>query len=72
MELHFSLKGAILLFVTIKEAIATLPFIIPEDAMLRFPFEIAAGALVFAAAAFAASRERRIVLRVKKILRPQN
>ena len=53
-------------------AIATLPFIIPEDAMLKFPFEIAAGTLVFAAAAFAVSRERRIVLRVKKILRPQN
>ena len=53
-------------------AIATLPFIIPEGALLRFPFEIAAGTLVFIAAAFALSKERRIVLRVKKILRPQN
>lgn len=53
-------------------AIATLPFIIPEGALLRFPFEIVAGTLVFIAAAFALSKERRIVLRVKKILRPQN
>ena len=53
-------------------AIATLPFIIPEGGLLRFPFEIAAGTLVFIAAAFALSKERRIVLRVKKILRPQN
>ena len=53
-------------------AIATLPFIIPEGALLRFPFEIAAGTLVLIAAAFALSKERRIVLRVKKILRPQN
>lgn len=53
-------------------AIATLPFIIPEGALLRFPFEIAAGTLVFIAAAFALSKERRVVLRVKKILRPQN
>lgn len=53
-------------------AIATLPFIIPEGALLRFPFEIAAGTLVFIAAAFALSKERRIVLRIKKILRPQN
>ena len=53
-------------------AIATLPFIIPEGALLRFPFEIAAGTLVFISAAFALSKERRIVLRVKKILRPQN
>ncbi|WP_294410416.1 hypothetical protein [uncultured Ruminococcus sp.] len=53
-------------------AIATLPFIIPEGALLRFPFEIAAGILVFIAAAFALSKEQRIVLRVKKLLRPQN
>lgn len=53
-------------------AIATLPFIIPEGALLRFPFEIAAGTLVFIAAAFALSKERGIALRVKKILRPQN
>ena len=53
-------------------AIATLPFIIPEGALLRFPFEIAAGTLIFIAAAFALSKERGIALRVKKILRPQN
>ncbi|MBR5684156.1 MAG: hypothetical protein IKW96_12935 [Ruminococcus sp.] len=53
-------------------AIATLPFIIPEEALLIFPFEIAAGTLFFIAAAFALSKERRIILRVKKILRPQN
>ena len=62
MKLYFPPSGAI----------ATLPFIIPEGALLRFPFEIAAGTLVFIAAAFALSKERRIVLRVKKILRPQN
>lgn len=53
-------------------AIATLPFIIPEGAMLRFPFEIAAGTLLFIAAAYTLSMEHRIVLKVKKILRPQN
>ena len=53
-------------------AISTLPFIIPESAMLKFPFEIAAGAVVFTSAAFAISRERRIALKLKKILRPQN
>ena len=53
-------------------AIATLPLIIPRGALLRFPFEIAAGTLIFVAAAFALSKERRIVLRVKKVLRPQN
>ena len=62
MKLYFPPSGAI----------ATLPFIIPEGALLRFPFEIAAGTLVFISAAFALSKERRIVLRVKKILRPQN
>lgn len=53
-------------------AIATLPFIIPENALLKFPFEITAGTLIFLAAAFALSKERRIALKVKKILRPQN
>lgn len=53
-------------------AIATLPFIIPEGALLKFPFEITAGALVFIAAAYALSKERRIAVKVKRILRPQN
>ena len=43
-----------------------------EGALLRFPFEISAGTLIFIAAAFALSKERGIALRVKKILRPQN
>ena len=38
-------------------AIATLPFIIPEDAMMKFPFEAAAGTLVFIAAAYAFSKQ---------------
>ena len=53
-------------------AIATLPFIIPEETLFRFPFEIAAGTLVFLCAAYGISRERRIISGFKKILRPQN
>ncbi len=53
-------------------AIATLPLIIPKEALLRFPFEITAGILVFIAAACVLSKERRIAVRVRRILRPQN
>lgn len=53
-------------------AIATLPFIIPEGALLKFPFEITAGTLVCIAVAYALSKERRIAIKVKRILRPQN
>lgn len=53
-------------------AIATLPFIIPEGALLKFPFEITAGTLVCVAVAYALSKERRIAIKVKRILRPQN
>lgn len=53
-------------------AIATLPFIIPEGALLKFPFEITAGTLVCIAVAYALSKERRIAIKVKGILRPQN
>ncbi len=53
-------------------AIATLPIIIPEGALLKFPFEITAGTLVCIAVAYALSKERRIAIKVKRILRPQN
>lgn len=53
-------------------AVATLPFIIPEGALMRFPFEIAAGTMIFIAAAFVLSKERSIAFKVKKKLRPQN
>ena len=53
-------------------AIATLPLIIPEEALLKFPFEISAGALVFTAAAIALSKKQILIVKVKKILRPQN
>lgn len=53
-------------------AIATLPFIIPEGALLKFPFEITAGTLVCIAVSYALSKERRIAIKVKRILRPQN
>ncbi len=53
-------------------AIATLPFIISEGALLKFPFEITVGALVFVAFAYALSKERRIAIKVKRRLRPQN
>ncbi len=49
-------------------AIATLPLIIPEGALLRFPFEVSAGMLILVCAAFLLSGERRIVPRVKKLL----
>jgi len=52
-------------------AIATLPFIIPESALLKFPFEAAAGMLVFTAAAFALSNERHIVRKVRAFIRPR-
>ena len=53
-------------------AIATLPFIIPEGAMMRFPIEIMAGTLIFVCVVVAVSKEQRIALRVKEILGPQN
>lgn len=53
-------------------AITTLPFIIPEGALLKFPFEITGGTLVFIAVAYALPKERRIAIKVKRILRPQN
>ena len=53
-------------------AIATLPFIIPEGALLKFPFEITVGTLVFIAVAYALSNKRRIAIKVMRILRPQN
>ena len=53
-------------------AIATLPFIIPEGALLKFSFEITAGTLFFIAVAYALSKECHIFIKVKRILRPQN
>lgn len=52
-------------------AIATLPFIIPETALLKFPFEITAGTVIFIAAAFVFSKEHRSMLkhRCKRVLR---
>lgn len=53
-------------------AIATLPLIIPSGALMRFPFEIAGGAAVLTAATFIISHERRIAVKIKRALRPQN
>lgn len=52
-------------------AIATLPFIIPESAMFRFPLEITGGMLVLVLAAAVISKEQTIRIKVKKMLRQQ-
>lgn len=53
-------------------AIATLPFIIPSEDLLRFPFEIATGAVILTAAAFVLSHERDIAVRIRRVLMPKN
>lgn len=49
-------------------AIATLPFLIPEQALVRFPFEIAAGTLLFIAAARAVAGNGQMLMRVRKLV----
>ena len=51
-------------------AISTLPFILPEGALFKFPFEITAGTLVFITVAYALSKECHTAVNVKRILKP--